>query len=451
MSQERADEVTRQTASLLEAGFIRELDYSTWLSNVVLVKKANGKWRMCMDYSDLNKACPKDSFSLPNIDALVDAAAGYRLKNAGATYQRLMNKVFSSLIGKTVEVYVDDILVKTTQADDLVGDLETVFASLRRHNMRLNPLKCAFAMETRKFLGFMIIQRGVEANPEKCEAILRMTIRTQTRNQGPGYGRFSGRSNGKPSRDVEHTVETPCGRKYKVFLGGLILAREAGTTRVDVCSDYQVVTSQINGTYQARDSLLHKYLEKVKKLSEEFDEVTVQHISRERNTRADLLSKLASTKPGTGNRSLIQGLVKEPTVTLHIIQATNPLSWLDPIIDFLEGGKLPDDDKKAKALRREATKYTTIQGQLFKKGLNQPLLKCLCPDQTDYVLPEVHEWCYGHHIRGKALAQKLVRAGYYWPSMMSDSKEFVRKCRRCQENANFHKAPAAELSLLMAS
>ncbi|XP_016192589.1 uncharacterized protein LOC107633482 [Arachis ipaensis] len=124
---------------------------------------------------------------------------------------------------------------------------------------------------------------------------------------------------------------------------------------------------------------------------------------------------------------------------------------MDPIIDFLENGKLPDDDKMAKALRREAAKYTMIQGQLFKKGLTQPLLKCLRPDQTDYVLSEVYEGCCGHHIGGKALARKLVRAGYYWPLMMSDSQEFMNKCRRCQKNANFHKAPAAELSLLMAS
>ncbi|XP_072094128.1 uncharacterized protein [Arachis hypogaea] len=78
MSQERAKEVAKQTAGLLEAGFIKELEYPTWLSNVILVKKVTGKWRMCVDYSDLNKACPKDSFLLPNIDTLVDSAAGYR-------------------------------------------------------------------------------------------------------------------------------------------------------------------------------------------------------------------------------------------------------------------------------------------------------------------------------------------------------------------------------------
>ncbi|XP_016173795.1 uncharacterized protein LOC107616341 [Arachis ipaensis] len=195
--------------------------------------------------------------------------------------------------------------------------------------------------------------------------------------------------------------------EYEALLGGLLLAREIGAPRVEVCSDFQVITLQINGTYQTRDSLLQKYLEKVKKLSEEFDEFTVQHVPRERNTRADLLSKLASTKPGTGNRSLIQGLVKEPTVTLHIACTIDPPhGWT-----------------------QSSTSWKTM----------------------DYVLSEVHEGCCGHHIGGKALARKLVRAGYFWPSKMSDSKEFVKKCRRCQENTNFHKAPAVELSLLMAS
>ncbi|XP_072054986.1 uncharacterized protein [Arachis hypogaea] len=73
MSPKRANKWARQTANLLKAGFIQKLEYPTWLSNMVLVKKANGKWRMCVNYSNLNKACPKDSFSLPNIDARVDA------------------------------------------------------------------------------------------------------------------------------------------------------------------------------------------------------------------------------------------------------------------------------------------------------------------------------------------------------------------------------------------
>ncbi|XP_072071787.1 uncharacterized protein [Arachis hypogaea] len=110
--------------------------------------------------------------------------------------------------------------------------------------------------------------------------------------------------------------------EYEALLGGLTLAREVGVTRMEVCSDSQVVTSQVNGSYQARDPLLQKYLEKVRELTRQFQEVTVQHVPRERNTRADLLSKLASTKPGVGNRSLIQGMVKEPTVALHLTESS---------------------------------------------------------------------------------------------------------------------------------
>ncbi|XP_025628720.1 uncharacterized protein [Arachis hypogaea] len=215
--------------------------------------------------------------------------------------------------------------------------------------------------------------------------------------------------------------------EYEALLGGLALAREVGATRLEVCSDSQVVTSQINGTYQARDSLLQRYLEKVKELSKKFEEVTIQHVPRERNTRADLLSKLASTKPGTGNRSLIQGLMKELAVVLQLTQLEP--CWMDPIIEFLGKARLPSDEQAAKTIRQKAAKYAIIQSQLFKKGLSQPLLKCLHPDQTEYVLQKVHEGC----------------------SLMADSKEFVRRCKRCQENSSFHKAPATELSVLTTS
>ncbi|XP_025665070.1 uncharacterized protein [Arachis hypogaea] len=103
---------------------------------------------------------------------------------------------------------------------------------------------------------------------------------------------------------------------------------------------------------------------------------------------------------------------------------------MDPITDFLEKGELPEDKNASKVVRREAAKDVIVHGQLFKRGLNQPLLKCLRLDLTDYVLREVHEGCCGHHIGGKALARKLVRAGYYSPSMMADSQEFVKKWQK---------------------
>jgi hypothetical protein len=178
---ERNAAIMEEVDKLLKAGFIREVYYPEWLANVVMVKKSTGKWRMCVDFTDLNKACPKDSYPLPRIDQLVDYTAGHKLlsfmdafsgynqiqmaeedqektafitsrelfcykvmpfglKNARATYQRLVNKMFHDQIGRNVEVYVDDMLVKSKKDDDHLADLKETFQALRRYNMKLNLL-----------------------------------------------------------------------------------------------------------------------------------------------------------------------------------------------------------------------------------------------------------------------------------------------------------------------
>ncbi|KAM1636178.1 hypothetical protein COP2_014454 [Malus domestica] len=188
--------------------FVREVNYPTWVANVVLVKKNPIKeslllqkvlWRMCVDYTDLNKGCPKDRFPLHLIDRLIDstvecellsfmdAYSGYNqilmnpsdqehtafttdrglycykvmpfnLKNAGATYQRLIYSMFAKQIGKRMEVYVDNMLVKSKHADQHITNLSETFTILKRYQMRLNPNKCAFGVGSGKFLGFMISQ-----------------------------------------------------------------------------------------------------------------------------------------------------------------------------------------------------------------------------------------------------------------------------------------------------
>nr|KYP67232.1 Transposon Ty3-I Gag-Pol polyprotein [Cajanus cajan] len=215
MGDEKRKTADAEVKKLLQAKFIREVTYTTWPANVVLVKKANEKWRMCTDYTDLNKACPKDAYPLPCIDRLVDGASrhsifsfldaysGYNqirmhpadedktafitesanfcykvmpfgLKNAGATYQRLMDKVFQGQIDRNIEIYVDDMVVKSNSLAEHLTDLAEIFDELRKHNMRLNPEKCTFGVKGGKFLGFMLSARGIEANRDKCQAVLDM-------------------------------------------------------------------------------------------------------------------------------------------------------------------------------------------------------------------------------------------------------------------------------------
>ena len=98
----------------------------------------------------------------------------FRLKNAGATYQRLVNKIFNKQIGKNMEVYMDDMLVKSKEELAHLDDLRETFTTLKQYQMKLNPSKCVFGVVSGKFLGFMVSQRGIEANPEKVQAIINM-------------------------------------------------------------------------------------------------------------------------------------------------------------------------------------------------------------------------------------------------------------------------------------
>jgi hypothetical protein len=186
-----------------------------WLANPVIVPKANGKLRMCINYTSLNKVCPKDPYPLPRIDQIVDYTSGcdllsfldaysgflkiqmsredrkhtafvtvdglycyvvmpYGLKNVLPTFVRAMSKTFGDLIRDKVEVYVDDIVVKTKRGSTLVEDLTLVFDRLRATSRKLNPDKCVFGVSAGKLLGFLVSYRGIKANTEKIKAIKAM-------------------------------------------------------------------------------------------------------------------------------------------------------------------------------------------------------------------------------------------------------------------------------------
>ncbi|GJU65604.1 reverse transcriptase domain-containing protein [Tanacetum coccineum] len=177
--------------------------------------KVDESWRMCIDFKDLNKACPKDLYLLPEIEwkiellmgfqykYFLDAYKGYQqiqmtkkdeektafhteegvfyytkmpfgLKNAGATYQRLVDSVFKEHIGVNLEAYVDDMVIKSRTKQDIIKDIEQTFSTLQRINMKLKRKKCSFGMEEGKFLGYIVTSKGIRANPEKTKAVIDM-------------------------------------------------------------------------------------------------------------------------------------------------------------------------------------------------------------------------------------------------------------------------------------
>ncbi|GJW03196.1 reverse transcriptase domain-containing protein [Tanacetum coccineum] len=208
--------ICEEVAKLVDVGIMKEVHYHSWLSNPVMVKKHDDSWRMCVDFKDLNKECLKDGYPLPEIDwkleslcgypfkCFLDAYKGYHqikmaeededkttfitsqgifcyskmsfgLKNAGATYQRLVDKAFQKQIGRNLEVYVDDLVIKCRTEKEVIRYIEETFRTLREINMKLNQKKCAFGMREGTFLGYKVHADGLRVCPDKVEAVLNLS------------------------------------------------------------------------------------------------------------------------------------------------------------------------------------------------------------------------------------------------------------------------------------
>ncbi|CAL2256435.1 unnamed protein product [Prunus armeniaca] len=200
MSMDIELKVKEEIERLLKAGFIRPAIYADWLANIVLVlKRKIGVVRICVDYRNLNEASPKDEYPMPMAYMLVDGAAhnqmlsfmdgnaGYNqimvaeedihktafmclghigafeytvmpfaLRNAGATYQRAMNSVFHDMIGHSLEVYIDDVVIKSPEEGNHISNLRKAFLRMRQHKLKMNPKKCVFGVQAGNFLGFLV-------------------------------------------------------------------------------------------------------------------------------------------------------------------------------------------------------------------------------------------------------------------------------------------------------
>uniref|UniRef100_A0A2N9HZF6 Uncharacterized protein n=1 Tax=Fagus sylvatica TaxID=28930 RepID=A0A2N9HZF6_FAGSY len=618
---ERNNAIMEEVDKLLAANFIREVFYPDWLANVVMVKKNTRKWQMCVDFTDLNKACynqivmdesdqEKTSF-ITSRGLFCYKVMPFGLKNAGATYQRLMNRMFHDQIGRNVEVYVDDMLVKSKEEDGHLDDLRETFQTLRKYQMKLNPSKCAFGVYSGKFLGFMVSQRGIEANPDKIKAILEMQPPKSTKEvqrltgRVAALNRFMSRSTDKclpffktlkkafewtdecqqtfeelkrylteppllspskqgeelylylavsptavssalireeerrqllvyytsralrgaeeryppmeklafalvtaarklrpyfqahtivlltnhplrkamnkpdaagrliqwsielsefdidyrprtaikaqaladfiveftskddePTEDVEQTskwtmnidgsstkdsgrigvvLKSPEGdtikqavrlqypttnnkAEYEALLTRLEMAKVLGATELDVLSDSQLVVGQVNGDYEVKEGRMQCYLHQARHQISQFREVKLSRIPREQNTEADQLAKSASSSTA---------------------------------------------DNKIKVVQQSSLR--TTEGTLYKRSFSLPYLRCLAPDEANYVMREIHEGICGDHSGARALQRKIVRAGYYWPSMKADACQFVQRCDKCQRFANLLHSPPAVL------
>ena len=191
------------------------------------------------------------------------------------------------------------------------------------------------------------------------------------------------------------------------------------------------------------------YLRKVRDLLEKFVLVQVKHVPRAENSRADALAKLATTSQEDLSSSTPVECLAEPSIDLYDVQVAQIRSdpnWMNPIWDYIIDGRLPDDPKEAAKIRTRSARFINHKGSLYKRGFFTPILKCIAGKDTEYVLREVHKGIFRNHIGARALARKVLRQGYYWPTILKDAIDLVKKCKICQEHAKISHLPSKPLT-----
>ena len=163
---------------------------------------------------------------------------------------------------------------------------------------------------------------------------------------------------------------------------------------------------------------------------------------------ANTLAKEASANQPMDEFDEVQYI---PSIDIpEVLQVQNEGNWMTPIISYLKDGSLPEGKDEARRLRVRSTRYVLLNDVLYKRGFSQPYLRCLSPDEANYVLREVHEGACGNHSRARSLIHKVVRAGYYWPTIQADAKAYVKVCDQCQRFSNIPRHLLEYLTPMMA-
>nr|GEV98039.1 reverse transcriptase domain-containing protein [Tanacetum cinerariifolium] len=423
----------------------------------------------------------------------------FGLKNTGATYQRLIDSDFQTQLGRNLEAYMDDMVIKSKTERDMIIDIAETFDNMRKINMKLNPMKCSFGIGEGKFLGYMVrgaiplVLRNTEnitkenkedykwteeaehAFQELKKLILELSTLTTPELKetlfvylATSHDAVSGvlvadrKGKQMPIRYVSQTLHeaernyAPL-EKLALCLLHLTLARTKNSTKdkgVDVgCSGgFKIGGMQMNCEFIASNEGMEKHLAKAKVPAALFKKFSIRNIPRNQNQKADVLSKLALVAFNHLTNEILVKVLNSKSVDVqkvNTIVEEEEYYWMTPIIKCLEEGVWPTDKNEARTFRMKIGQYVVEDEVLFKKSYLSPMLRCVGSLQVNYIIKEVHERACGLHAKARSVAAKIMRQGYYWPTMHRDTKEVVDKCDIFQIHASVTKLPKTRLTSVM--
>uniref|UniRef100_A0A2N9GDQ3 Uncharacterized protein n=1 Tax=Fagus sylvatica TaxID=28930 RepID=A0A2N9GDQ3_FAGSY len=487
---ERNNAIMEEVDKLLAANFIREVFYPDWLANVVMVKKNTGKWRMCVDFTDLNKACPKDSFPLPRIDQLVDLTASHKLltfmdafsgynqivmdesdqektsfitsrglfyykmmpfgpKNAGATYQRLMNRMFHDRIGRNVEVYVDDMLRGIeANPDKIKAILEMqppkTTKEVQRLTGRVAVLNRFMSRSTDKCLPFFKTLKKTFEWTDECQQAFEELKRYLTEppllspsKQGEELYLYLVVS---PTTVSSALIREEERRQLPIYYTNRALrgAEERYPPMEKLAFALVTVARKLRPYFQAHTIVLLTNHPLRKAMNKPNDDEPTEDVKQASKWT---ISIDGSSTRDSGRVGIVLKSPEGDTIK-QVVRLQYPTTNNEAEYEALLAGL-----KMAKILG--ATELNVLSdSQLVIGQVNEDyeakegrMQQCLAPDEAKYIMREIHEGICGNHSGARALQKKIVRAGYYWPSMQADANRFVQHCDKCQRFANLTHSP----------
>jgi ribonuclease HI len=233
--------------------------------------------------------------------------------------------------------------------------------------------------------------------------------------------------------------------EYEAVILGLRKLQALGVTTSIVKTDSKVVAGQVKKEYSAKDPALMQYLTAIRSLEKQFKGFTLQHVDRARNEEADVLA-MAAAKGETLPSNVFYHVIGTPAVRNpeglqvtndveghHIVNLIMAEDWRALITLYLQGHYHPSDVNEAKRLKHRSRDFALVGGQLYKKGISQPMLKCVTETEGIQILREVHSGTCGSHSGLRALVAKVIRQGFYWPAIICTANRVTRSCKACQK------------------
>ena len=356
----------------------------------------------------------------------------------------------------TIEVPTEYPMKQVLHKPEVSGRLMKWAIELSEFDIRYKPKTAIKGQVLADFvMEFALVELTEPTQPRDDLPIWKLSVDGASNAQGSGAGLILTSPEGI---DIEYALRfgfhaSNNEAEYEAVIAGLNLAHSLEVDQLEVHSDSQLVVRQIEDTYEAKSERMVLYLQKVRDLLKKFVSAQIKYVPRTENSRADALAKPATALQEDIGESTPVEYLAEPSIDPYgtvVAPIGSVPNWMDPIWGYINDGTLPDDPKEAAKIRVRSSRFTNHKGSLYKRGFFTPFLKCIAGEDTEYVLREVHEGICGNHIGARTLVGKILRQGYYWPTMLKDATNLVKRCRICQEHAKIsrllaepqHQSPA---------